>query len=98
MKVLRLTAIGLMAVAAVAQTDKANAGNPSATSDRPVIEVASIRVSDPATCPEYPIIDGRNDRYDMKCVGAKFLIQTAFNVRDFQISGGPAGSGRTDTI
>ena len=62
----------------------------SQTSSAVVIEVASIKLSDPATCREYPIIDDHNDRYDLRCVKTSFLIQTAYNVRDFQISGGPA--------
>src|ERR1700754_2058068 len=65
----------------------------SQTESAVVIEVASIRLSDPATCREYPIIDDHNDRYDMRCVRTSFLIQTAYNVRDFQISGGPTWLG-----
>ncbi len=53
------------------------------------IEVATIKPSNPSTCKEYPIVDGHNDRYDMQCVKPKFLIQLAYGVRDFQISGGP---------
>jgi uncharacterized protein (TIGR03435 family) len=60
-----------------------------------VIEVASIRPSDPATCGEYPIVDNHGDRYDMRCVKVKFLLQTAFNVRDFQVIGGPNWLGST---
>lgn len=51
--------------------------------------VAVIKPSDPATCREYPIIDDRGGRYDMRCVRIDFLLQTAFGVRAFQISGGP---------
>jgi len=75
-----LAAFALMAATGLAQTN----------SRRVVIEVASIRPSDPATCGEYPIIDDRGDRYDMRCVRTKYLIQIAFGVRDFQIAGGPA--------
>lgn len=57
------------------------------------IEVATIKPSDLATCGEYPIIDGRNDRYDMKCVKVRLLLQVAFGVREFQIAGGPAWLG-----
>ena len=53
------------------------------------IEVASIRPSDPASCREYPIIDSHNDRFDMKCVKANLLLEMAYNVRGFQIVGGP---------
>jgi uncharacterized protein (TIGR03435 family) len=70
----------------------ATAGNPAS---RIVVEVASIRPSDPATCGEYPIIDNHGDRYDMRCVKVKFLLQTAFNVRDFQVIGGPNWLGST---
>jgi bla regulator protein blaR1 len=56
---------------------------------RVAIEVASIRPSDPVSCKAYPIIDSHNDRYDMKCVKPRFLIQLAYNVRDFQTLGGP---------
>ena len=51
--------------------------------------VAAIRPSDPGMCREYPIIDERGGRYDMRCVRIEFLLQTAFGVRAFQISGGP---------
>ncbi|HEY4088369.1 MAG TPA: TIGR03435 family protein [Bryobacteraceae bacterium] len=51
--------------------------------------VAVIRPSDPAACREYPIIDDRGGAYDMRCVRIHFLLQTAFGVRAFQISGGP---------
>jgi bla regulator protein blaR1 len=60
-----------------------------AANARVAIEVASIKPSNPSSCKEYPIVDGHNDRYDMQCVKAKFLIQVAYGVRDFQISGGP---------
>src|SRR5580692_4108898 len=80
---LRLAGFGLMVTTGLAQT---NAG----VARRVVIEVASIRPSDPATCKEYPTVDSHGDRYDMRCVKTKFLIQTAFSVRDFQIEGGPA--------
>jgi bla regulator protein blaR1 len=61
----------------------------SAPATRVAIEVASIRPSDPASCKAYPIVDNHNDRYDMKCVKPRFLIQLAYNVRDFQTLGGP---------
>ncbi|MGD1069609.1 MAG: TIGR03435 family protein [Bryobacteraceae bacterium] len=83
---LTLAAFALIATTGLAQT---NPGVQSAAR-RVVIEVASIRPSDPATRKEYPTVDDHGDRYDMRCVKAKFLIQTAFNVRDFQIAGGPA--------
>ena len=54
--------------------------------------VAVIKPSDPATCREYPIIDDRDGRYDMRCVRIDFLLQSAFGVRAFQISGGPEWS------
>lgn len=84
---LRLAGFALMVTAGLAQT---NARAQSVAPTRVVIEVASIRPSDPATCNEYPIVDGHGDRLDTRCVRTKFLIQTAFNVRDFQIAGAPA--------
>jgi bla regulator protein blaR1 len=83
----------LIAAAALAQT-----GAPPARvepASHIAIEVASIRPSNPEACGEYPIIDNHNDRYDMKCVNVKFLLQTAFNVRDFQVIGGPNWIGST---
>jgi bla regulator protein blaR1 len=59
------------------------------------IEVASIRPSDPASCGEYPIVDGHNDRFDMKCVKANLLLEMAYSVREFQIAGGPKWIGST---
>jgi uncharacterized protein (TIGR03435 family) len=64
--------------------------NPPTTPTRVGVEVASIKPDDPSTCGEYPVVDGHDGTYDMRCVKAKFLIQRAFGVRDFQISGGPA--------
>jgi uncharacterized protein (TIGR03435 family) len=65
------------------------------SASRMVVEVASIRPSNLETCGEYPIIDNHGDRYDMRCVKVKFLLQTAFNVRDFQVIGGPSWLGST---
>ncbi len=65
------------------------------SASRMVVEVASIRPSNLETCGEYPIIDNHGDRYDMRCVKVKFLLQTAFNVRDFQVIGGPNWLGST---
>jgi bla regulator protein blaR1 len=73
----RITPFLLLATAAFAQ--------PAHVS----IEVASIRPSDSTSCKDYPIIDDHNDRYDLKCVKPKFLIQVAYNVRDFQVLRGP---------
>jgi uncharacterized protein (TIGR03435 family) len=82
----------LMAGTIFAQSQRRAAG--AATSGTP-IEVASIKPSDPSTCKEYPIIDSHNNRYDMLCVKTKYLIQIAYGVRDFQISGGPGWLGST---
>lgn len=60
-----------------------------------VIEVASVKTSNPATCGEYPMIDGHGDRYDLKCVKVRYLIQSAYGVRDFQVRGGPKWIGST---
>jgi uncharacterized protein (TIGR03435 family) len=65
------------------------------TQERPRIEVASIRPSDPASCREYPVIDNHNGRYDMKCVKAGYLLQIAYGVKEFQIAGGPRWMGLT---
>src|ERR1700722_16238203 len=54
-----------------------------------VIEVSSVKPSDVANCREYPAIDGHYDRVNMSCVRIKFLIQLAYDVRDFQIYGSP---------
>src|ERR1700733_8929088 len=64
--------------------------SPPTTPTHVGIEVASIKPGDPSTCGEYPIVDGHRGPYDMRCVKAKLLIHLAFNVRDFQIAGGPA--------
>jgi bla regulator protein blaR1 len=81
----------ILAVASLATTRETFAQSAAAINpaSRIVIEVASIRPSNPDTCGEYPIIDNHGDRYDMRCVKAKFLLQTAFSVRDFQVIGGP---------
>jgi uncharacterized protein (TIGR03435 family) len=88
---LGLAGFALMVFTGLAQTSS----GVQRAAGRVVIEVASIRPSDPATCKEYPIMDNHGDRYDMRCVKTKFLIQTAFGVRDFQIAGGPIWIGST---
>jgi bla regulator protein blaR1 len=76
------------------QTGISFAAQNSVVADAPlVIEAASIKPSDLATCKEYPIIDGHGERYDLSCVKVKFLIQIAYGVRDFQILGSPAWIG-----
>jgi bla regulator protein blaR1 len=54
-----------------------------------VIEVASIKPSEPAACGEYPNIENRNGRLDMTCVTLKLMIQIAYGVNEFQVAGGP---------
>jgi uncharacterized protein (TIGR03435 family) len=90
-------AAGMLVVAGLASPRPTFAQSGAAVdpASRIAIEVASIRPSDPATCGEYPIIDGHGDRYDMRCVTLKLLLQTAFGVRDFQVLGGPNWLGST---
>ena len=71
------------------------AQNPATGGSLPSFEVASIRPSDPARCAPFPMVDGHNSRVEMKCVTLKFLLQLAYGVRDFQISGGPGWIGST---
>jgi len=54
-----------------------------------LIEAASVKPSDPASCKDYPIIDGQGLRYDLRCVRVKYLIQLAGSVRDFQVLDAP---------
>jgi uncharacterized protein (TIGR03435 family) len=88
-------AAGMLAVASLTSQRQTFAQSVVAAdpASRIVIEVASIRPSNPATCGEYPILDGHGDRYDMRCVTVKLLLQTAFGVRDFQVLGGPSWLG-----
>lgn len=90
-------AAGMLAVASLASPRQTFAQSAVAVdpASRIVIEVASIRPSNPETCGEYPIIDNHGDRLDMRCVKVKFLLQTAFHVRDFQVIGGPNWLGST---
>jgi uncharacterized protein (TIGR03435 family) len=79
----------LIAVTMFAQSPQ----SASSATTRVKIEVASIKPDDPSACRPYPMIDGHNDRYDMRCVKVKNLIGIAYGVRDFQISGSPGWLG-----
>jgi uncharacterized protein (TIGR03435 family) len=90
---LRLVGLPLIAATVFAQSQTntiVKSQSPATAPPHVGIEVASIKPGDQSTCGEYPIVDDHNGTYDMRCVKAKFLIQLAFNVRDFQISGGPS--------
>jgi uncharacterized protein (TIGR03435 family) len=88
---------GMLALASLGSPRQTFAQSATAVdpASRIVVEVASIRPSNPSTCGEYPIMDGHGDRYDMRCVTVKLLLQTAFDVRDFQVLGGPKWLGST---
>ncbi len=67
-----------------------------APSPRPVFEVASIRPADPNGRGQFQLLPGGT--VIMRSVTLRLLIQQSYDVRDFQISGGPAwmGSERYD--
>ncbi|HEX4274749.1 MAG TPA: TIGR03435 family protein [Bryobacteraceae bacterium] len=56
----------------------------------PILEVASIKPSDPALCKPYPLVDGHADSITMTCVTVKYMIQLGYDVRDFQIARSPS--------
>ena len=64
------------------------------------IDVASVKPSDPAGCGEYPMIDNPPGRLNMQCVTVKLLVQMAYGVNGYQVSGGPGwiGSTRYDIV
>jgi uncharacterized protein (TIGR03435 family) len=64
------------------------------------IEVASIKPSDSAGCGKYPMIDNPPGRLNMLCVTLKLLVQMAYGVNSYQVSGGPGwiGSTRYDIV
>ncbi|MGB6943658.1 MAG: TIGR03435 family protein [Bryobacteraceae bacterium] len=67
-----------------------------APSSRPAFEVASIRPADPSGRGQFQLLPGGT--VIMRAVTLRLLIQQSYDVRDFQISGGPAwmGSERYD--
>ncbi len=90
---LLLVAAGMAAIAGPIAHGLANAPQsqtqPQASSkNRPTFEVASIKPSD-SSSPFMSIRDTPGGRYTANGISVKLLIQNAYNVHDFQISGGP---------
>src|SRR5262245_59859501 len=73
----KIMAVGLMAVCVFGQTP----------ASRPAFDVASVKPANPSS--QGISLSGNPSRFTIRNVTIKFLIGLAFNVRDFQITGGP---------
>src|SRR5215831_6338139 len=73
----KIMAVGLMVVCVFGQT----------TFSRPAFDVASVKPANPSS--QGISLSGDPSRFTIRNVTIKFLIGLAYNVRDFQITGGP---------
>ena len=94
---LMLATVGLAAVAApivigALNASQVRAQSPAADPARPSFEVASIKPSGPDDNRAYIQI-APGGRLNARNITMKFLIQHAYGIRDFQISGGPSWLG-----
>ncbi|MGA8593909.1 MAG: M56 and DUF3738 domain-containing protein [Bryobacteraceae bacterium] len=90
---LLLAAAGVAAIAGPIAYGLANAPQSqsqpqTSEANRPTFDVASIKPSDSSN-PFMSIRDTPGGRYTANGISVKLLIQNAYNVHDFQISGGP---------
>jgi len=72
-----IMAVGLMVISIFGQT----------TSSQPAFDVASVKPADPSS--HGISLSGDPSRFTIRNVTIKFLIGLAYNVKDFQILGGP---------
>ncbi len=86
-KELLLASTAILAVAAPVVIVRAQ--SPTTPSSGPTFEVASIKPSDPSSR-NIMLRNAPGGRFTANGITAKFLIAQAYNVRDFQISGGPS--------
>src|SRR5215471_917735 len=72
-----IMAVGLMVISIFGQT----------TSSQPAFDVASVKPADPSS--HGISLSGDPSRFTIRNVTIKFLIGLAYNLRDFQVTGGP---------